>query len=120
MWRQLRRFGALAYWDLSEALLRVVGRRPSYGILKLDLTGDLAEQSSATRLLPLPGRSRDDYFNLIALLRWAREDPQVRAVFVRCGDLRTGWAKAQEIRRSLTALRAAGKTVWAFLTQAGI
>jgi len=118
--REARRYAALAYWQLSETALRLVGRRPPYGILKLDLTGDLSEEPLGGQLLPFIRQSRRDYFNLIALLRWAREDPQLRAVFVRCADLRAGWAKVQELRRSLTALRSAGKTVWVYLPHAGM
>lgn len=120
MWRHARRYGLLAFLNVSEALLRSFGRRPRYGLLKLDLGGDLGEEPVEHRLLGLQTRTRHDYFSLINLLRWARADPQLRAVFIRCGDLRTGWAKVQEIRRSLTALRAAGKTVWVYLTHAGI
>jgi protease-4 len=120
MWRQTRRYAALAYWNLSEAALRVIGRRAPYGVLALAIAGDLPEESAEYRLLGLPQRARGDYFNLIALLRWAREDPQLRAVLVRCGELRVGWAKVQEIRRSLAALRDAGKIVWVCLAHAGI
>jgi protease IV len=120
MWRHVRQHGSLALLNLSEALLRTFGRRPPYGILKLDLAGELDEEPVEHRLLGLAGRERKDYFNLIALLRWARHDPQLKAVFIRCGDLRTGWAKVQEIHRGLTALRAAGKTVWVFLAHAGV
>src|SRR5262245_54102813 len=120
MWRDLRRYGLVAYLSLSEAILRSFGRRQPYGILKLDLNGDLSEEPVEYRLLGLAQRHRDDYFGLIGLLRWARDDPALRAVFIRCGDVRSGWAKMQEIRRSLTALRNAGKTVCVFLAHAGI
>ena len=117
---QLRRYGLLAYLNLSEALLRSLRRRPPYGVLTLDIAGDLPEEPVEYRLVGLSQRSREDYFDLLALLRWAREDPQLRGVLVRCGALRSGWAKIQELRRSLTALRDAGKTVWVHLTQAGM
>src|SRR5262245_6372524 len=117
--RGARRYAALAYWQLSETVLRLLGRRPAYGILKLDLTGDLSEEPLSGQLLPFIRQTRRDYFNVIALLRWAREDPALRAVFVRCSDLRAGWAKVQELRRSLIALRSAGKTVWVYLPHAG-
>ncbi|MGH3055981.1 MAG: S49 family peptidase, partial [Gaiellaceae bacterium] len=106
--------------NLSEALLRSLGRRPPYGVLTLDIAGDLPEEPVEYRLLGISQRTREDYFDVLALLRWAREDPELRGVLVRCGSLRTGWAKIQELRRSLTALRAAGKTVWVHLTQAGM
>jgi protease-4 len=120
MWRALGRYGTIAYLSLSEALLRSLGQRKPYGVLKLALNGDLSEEPIEYRLLGLAQRTRDDYFSLIALLRWAREDPALRAVFVRCGELRAGWAKMQEIRRSLVALRTAGKTVWVYLSHAGL
>ncbi len=120
MWSHARRYGALAFWEAAEALLRLLGRRQPYGILKFDLAGDLVEEPVEHRLFGLPRRGRNDHFNLIVGLRWAREDPQLRAVLVRCGDLRAGWAKVQEIRRSLSALRAAGKAVWVHLAHPGI
>jgi len=120
MWRDARRYGVVAYLSLSEAVLQTLGRRPPYGIVKLDLSGDLSEEPVGHRLLELSQRTRGDYFGLVALLRWARDDPALRGVFIRCGDLRTGWAKVQELRRSLSALREAGKTVWVYLAHAGI
>jgi protease-4 len=120
MWRHARRYGVLAFLNVSEVVLRLLGRRAPYGLLKLELAGDLGEEPVEYRLLGWQARNRHDYFNLIALLRWAREDPHLRAVLIQCGDLRAGWAKVQEVRRSLRALRAAGKTVWVSLTHAGI
>jgi protease IV len=121
MLRSIRRYGSLAYWSLSEAVLFALGRRPPYGIVKIEIAGDLSEEPPETRLLGImQGGSRGDYFSLVALLRWVREDPRVRGVLVRCGDLRIGWAKVQELRRSLAALRAAGKTVWCYLPHAGV
>ncbi len=120
MWRQLRRYGALGWWHLSEALLKLLRRRPAYGILKLRLAGDLAEEPIEYRLLGVSRRTRGDYLSWVALLRWAREDPHLRAVLVCCDELHTGWAKVQELHRSLRALRAAGKTVWVHLAHAGI
>ena len=117
---QLRRYGLLAYLNLSEALLRSLGRRRPYGVLTVDIAGDLPEEPVEYRLLGLSQRARENYFDVLALLRWAREDPELRGVLLRCGGLRIGWAKVQELRRSLTALRDAGKTVWVHLTQAGL
>ena len=117
---RLRRYGLLAYLNLSEALLRSLGRRPPYGVLTLDIAGDLPEEPVEYRLFGIAQQTREDYFDMLALLRWAREDPQLRGVLVRCASLRTGWAKVQELHRSLTALRDAGKTVWVCLAHAGM
>jgi hypothetical protein len=120
MLRSARRHGLAAASFVIEALLRALGRCPPYGILKLDLSGDLAEEPPGHRFIGMLQLHRDDYFNLIVLLRWAREDQQLRGVLVRCDDLRGGWAKIQELRRSLLALRQAGKTVWVHLTHPGM
>ena len=120
MWRDARRYAVVAFLSLSEALLHTLGRRRPYGIVKLELSGDLREEPAGYRLLDLSQRTRDDYFGLVALLRWARDDPDLRAVFIRCGDLHAGWGKVQELHRSLTALRRAGKVVWIYLAHAGM
>src|SRR5215475_12217401 len=112
MWRHAGRYGLLAYWSLSETVLRLIGRRPAYGVLTIDLGGDLPEAPGAYRLLDLSPRSGDNYYNVLAVLRWARTDPQLRAVLVRCSELHVGWARVQELRRALKALGDAGKPVW--------
>ncbi len=116
IWRSV----LLALSLAAEALLYLFGRRPAYGILKLEVSGELPEEPMEHRLLGLVQRRRDDYFSLLALLRWAREDTDLHAVLLRCDNLRVGWAKVQELRRSLTALRQAGKAVWVYMPHAGI
>ncbi|MBI3304296.1 MAG: signal peptide peptidase SppA [Deltaproteobacteria bacterium] len=65
-------------------------------------------------------RGRDDLFSLTSLLRWAREDGQLKAVVVCLGDLRIGWARLQSLRRALLALKGAGKKVWVCLAEGGM
>jgi protease-4 len=120
MLRTARRALALAFWSLFEIVLRSVGRRPAYDILRIEIAGDLEEQPSDYRLPGLSSRTQQDYVNLLAVLRWARRDPRLRGVLVRCGRLNIGWAKVQEIHRSLQALRDAGKTVVVWLPHAGM
>jgi len=83
------------------------------------LQGEVEEQP-ADRPLLNPRRSGHDFVDLITLLRWARQDPSLRGVFVHCSNLRAGWAQIQELRRCLVALREAGKKVWIYLPQGGI
>jgi protease-4 len=120
MFRRAWRHGLAAASYTLDAVMHALGRRPPYGILALDVRGDLFEERVAPRLLGMMQPGHDDFFSLILLLRWAREDPRLRAVLVRCDNLRIGWARTQELRRSLVALRRAGKTVWVHLTQPGI
>lgn len=120
MWRSVRRYAVSAYYEASEAALRLAGRRRPYGSLHLVLRGDLAEQPPEASLLSLPGREREDYVALLSLLRWARDDAALRAVLIRCESLQIGWAKVQELHRALSALRQAGKTVWLYAAQLGL
>lgn len=109
-----------AWWYLSEGLLWLFGRRRPYGILRIDLKGDPAEGPTSRRLSLFGGRQRSEYLPLLAALRWARDDAAIRAVYVRCGELRLGWARVQEIRRALSAVRRSGRPVWIHLTHAGL
>lgn len=120
MWRRVRRYIALAYFETTEAVLRLLGRRRPYGLVHLVLSGDLAEHAVEYRLLGLPQRDRVDYFGMLTQLRWARDDASLRAVFISCEHLGIGWAKVQELRRLLVQMRAAGKTVWLYFSQVGL
>lgn len=113
------RFAASLYIHVSNLVLALLGRRGPYGVLTVELSGDLAEAGSDHRFLGLLRRPVSDYLSTVTLLRWAREDPRLAGVLVRCDDLRVSWARIQELRRSLVALRGAGKRVWVYLERAG-
>lgn len=119
-WRAVRRAASLAWLGGSEAALRLAGRRGPYGLLTLDLGGDLAEEAAEQRMLGVLRRSGDDYFDLIALLRWARLDARLSGVLIRCDALHVSWARLQGLRRGVERLRQAGKRVWVHLDRAGI
>jgi len=93
---------------------------PDYGVLFLELAGDLAEDGRDGRFPPWLRRPSTDYLSLVGTLRWAREDERLGAVMIRCGHLGASWARIQGLRRSLLALRAAGKKVWVHLESAGL
>ena len=52
-------------------------------------------------------------------MRWAREDEQLSAVVLTIDHLDTGWARLQNLRRSIQALRHAGKYVLVYLAEGG-
>lgn len=112
------RLCAAASLGASEFVLQAVGRRPPYAVLTVDLDGELSEQTWANPLFGMAPRI--DYLGLIAALRWAREDPAVQGVLLRCGSIHAGWARLHELHRLLSGLRAAGKTVWAYLTHGSV
>ncbi|HEY0300809.1 MAG TPA: S49 family peptidase, partial [Rhizomicrobium sp.] len=107
---------------LQVAYLRVAGvlrRRAPYGVLVLDVSGELAEESGDSRLSGLLRRPATDYLSLLTVLRWAREDAQLRGVLLRIDDVHASWARLQGLRSSIERLRAAGKRVWVHLERAG-
>lgn len=120
MWRALRRWTLRAVFAVSEQFLSAIGRRRSYGVLTLDLGGDLAEDGAERRLFGLLRRAATDYLAVISLLRWAREDPRLSAVLIRLDALDVSWARLQGLRRSLQKLRHAGKRVSVHLERAGV
>jgi len=108
---------------ISAALLRGVSllrRRAPYGVLIVELSGELAEEASEPRWMGLLRRPATDYFSLLTLLRWACDDDRLRGVLIRLDDLHASWARLQGLRRSLEHLHAAGKRVWVHLERAGV
>jgi protease-4 len=120
VWRTIRRLIAAAFLRTSEWLLGRLGRRKPYGVLVLELSGDLAEEGGEQRVFGLLRRQTGDYLSVITMLRWARDDARLRGVHIRCDDLQANWARLQGLRRSLERLRAAGKHVWVHLERAGV
>ncbi|MBI3301066.1 MAG: signal peptide peptidase SppA [Deltaproteobacteria bacterium] len=113
--RLIRSILRVVLWGM-DLLARACGRRGAYNTLRLDLSGSLPEEgvSSLAVLWRAPGM---DFLTLTSLLRWAREDEHLKAVVVTLADLDAGWARLQGLRRSLLALRQAGKQVWVHLTE---
>src|SRR5574337_768829 len=109
-----------AYVGFSELVLRLLGRRPRFGIVRLALEGELPEQPGGPAWLGLLQRRSEGFLDALSVLRWAAVDSEVRAVFLSCGVLEIGWARVQELRRALLRVRAAGKKLWVHLEHAGI
>lgn len=103
------------YWFL-DLLAHLFRRRGTYNTLQLDLSGALPEGPGAS-VVSLWRSSGMDFLSLVSLLRWARADAQLRAVVLTIADLDVGWARLQELRRALAALRQAGKQVWVYVTE---
>lgn len=116
MWRSLRRRLAIGY---LRGRVWLAPQAPE-GVLTVSLTGELAEDGGEPRLLGLLRRPPADYLAVVTLLRWARDDRQLRGVLVRIDDLHASWARIQGLRRAIERLRAAGKRVWVYLERAGV
>ena len=90
-WRNLRRRAAVEVIRGREGVARLVGRRKPYGVLKLELSGDLPEVEGTQRWFGLLRRSSDDYGSVVSVLRWARDDSQLQAVLITCESLHASW-----------------------------
>lgn len=109
---------ALLAMAAAAARLR---RRGPYPLLELQLAGELGEGVPSSPLRNYLGTPKgEDYFSLLALLRWAAEDPDLHTVLISMDTIGAGWARLQGLRRGLLALRAAGKKVVVHLTHAGV
>ena len=120
MWRTLRRRASLATLIVYEWVLARVGRMPEYGVLVLEIVGELSEDGNDGPLPPWLKSPPKDYLSLLGVLRSAREDDSLRGLSIRLGPVDASWARIQGLRRSLLALREAGKKVWVHLDSAGL
>lgn len=110
---------ALAFLAGKDRLARLFGRTKEYNTVRLNLHGALPEESGLSLSTLLHGTDLD-FFSATALLRWLREDERVKAVVVSIADIDAGWSRLQSLRRSLFALRQAGKQVWVYLAEGGM
>ena len=105
----LRSITRCVLWTI-DLLGRLTGRYGRYNTLQLELTGSLAEDA-IRGFLPFRRTAAPDLLAFTSLLRWALEDAQIKAVVLTVDDLDMGWARLQSLRRSLLALRQAGKYI---------
>ncbi len=117
MLHHLFRSGVRSWLWGKERLACLTGRRPPYDVLRLEISGSLPEES-APSLAAFLRAPEPDFFSILSLLRWAREDARLQAVCLTLADIDSGWARLQELRRSLLALRQAGKHVCVYLAEA--
>jgi hypothetical protein len=104
VWRTIRRFVTLLFLRVSEGVLSFIGRRRPYGVLILDVSGDLSEDGGEQRVLGILRRPSTDYFSLVSLLRWARDDARLQGVLLSCNDVHASWARLQGLRRAVEKL----------------
>lgn len=112
----------VVFWSAMWALNRVVlGGSPGLAtsnVLEIGLGGAIGERAitfwAGRAMGPLTVNEID------RALRRASTDQRIEAVVLRVGSLRTGFAKAQEIREAIKAFQGSGKPVVATLELASI
>jgi protease-4 len=83
--------------------------------LVLELSGEYLEAAEPPLFARLLGDRRHSFIALLSELRKAERDDRLAAVVLRMRDLEIGWAKAQELRSAIQALRTRGRRVIAYL-----
>ncbi len=84
-------------------------------IVEVPIAGDLGEYGSGGLFASRPATP---FLNLLRDLRALGRHEDVAAVVLSFGDPELGWARANELREEVKALRAAGKRVYAYITVA--
>jgi protease-4 len=87
--------------------------------LVLRLEGELREAPDAPLVAQLLGLDQRSFVGVLSDLRKAERDERLAHVVLEIGDLRIGWAKAQELRDAIHDLRAAGRRPVALLGVGG-
>jgi len=86
-------------------------------VLVIDLTQSIREQMQDN---PLSGLSSEDQYDvpglydLVRLVRHAKEDSAIKGIYLKCGDDPNGFATNEEIRNALIDFKKAGKFVYAY------
>ncbi len=92
---------------------------PGQAVLHVEIAGEIPESAPELPLAQLLGATPVSRQDLRDGLVAAARDARVRAVRVRIGDLATGLATLQELRRLLVRIGDAGKPTTAYLDTAG-
>ncbi|NEX13857.1 MAG: signal peptide peptidase SppA [Prosthecochloris sp.] len=93
---------------------------PEDFVLKINLSGDIAETAGTGFELPFQSGSNElSLQDIMFLLERAGEDNRVRSVLLDIGGMQTASAKIQQLQVAIEQTRKAGKTVNAFLRNAG-
>jgi protease-4 len=87
--------------------------------LRLELAGDYVEAADPPLLVQILGRRQRSFVGTLSELRKAERDARLAHVVLVVRDLEIGWAKAQELREAILALRAAGRRPVAYLETGG-
>jgi protease-4 len=87
--------------------------------LLVELSGDYVEGADAPPYAQLLGMDRRSLVSTLSELRKAERDDRIGHVLITVRGLQVGWAKAQELRDAIRALRDAGRHPVAYLEVEG-
>ena len=115
-WRRIVLFALLAFagWAFLKTRVQAPSVRQGSVVL-LDVHGEYVEGAPDEVFGSVFGDEEFSLFDVVHLIRDARQDPRVKGLIVRFGSLETGWGKAQEIRDALLYFRSSNKPLVAYL-----
>lgn len=107
---------------MRQAMLEVAlqGLPPRFGrvqrgsVLELNIGGELAEVEPTPSLLSLQAPRAVTLPKLLRALDTAAKDPRIAGVFIQVKPLACGWAKLEELRRSIKRVKDSGKFTVAY------
>lgn len=91
-------------------------------VLKIDLSGELVERFDASTLgvmeiIQGAGDNVQSVETIVAALREAKDNNNVKAVYLDCGQLASAPASADAVREALVDFKSSGKKVYAYADQ---
>ncbi len=86
-------------------------------IVQLRISGTIEERSSSNPFSILGAKKQGDltFFDVLQTLQRAKEDENIIGLYYRGGELRSGMAKAMELRDALKDFKTSGKFIYAFI-----
>ena len=113
-------FMVIAAVLLLAAISSVSPSVPEDSVLTIRLRGEIPEHAASEFSVQwLHSGPPATLLDLRNALKKAADDDRISALALRCGGLRVGWAKAQEIRYGIENFKKSGKPVVALLQNAG-
>ncbi len=88
-------------------------------VLELTLSGKLEERFVEDPLAEALGTSGQGLNQLLATIRKATLDPNIKGILLRVWPMETGWAKINEVRTALLRFKQAQKTIYAYSEAVG-
>ena len=98
----------VGWWLLRQSTSAAPDVTPG-SVLVVEIGGEYVDVPGISPLSRFFGEARHSLASLIGLLRLAERDARISAVVLKMRSVKMGWAKADEIRDAISALRAAGR-----------
>src|SRR5262249_48737081 len=86
-------------------------------VAHIRLSGDLGEEPVSSDPLFAFGGATENLRSKLDRIRKAKNDKEVKALYLQFDGLAIGWGKADELRKAITDFRASGKKVYGIVEE---